>query len=212
MGYRLNSAKRRLAWLVSFTAVVIGVAFRIRAGIPPAEELLPHDTLFMVTAPDFGKLREIFQASPQNQLWNSPAMRPFKEKFLARWSEEFIKPLEHELDLRFDDYISLPQGQLTFAVTQNGAAEQEDQPMDKLLLLDTRDKRDQLKTNLFELRKKWVDAGKLIKSEKILGFEFFVLPVTSNDIPRTLQKFFPRAPQVQELGDDDNKKTPPQRN
>jgi len=212
MGYRLNSAKRRLAWLVSFTAVVVGVAFQIRAGIPPAEELLPQDTLFMVTAPDFGKLREIFQASPQNQLWNSPAMRPFKEKFLARWSEEFIKPLEHELDLRFDDYISLPQGQLTFAVTQNGAAEQEDQPMDKLLLLDTRDKSDQLKTNLFELRKKWVDAGKLIKSEKILGFEFFFLHVTSNDITRTLQKFFPRAPQVQELGDDDNKKTPPQRN
>src|SRR5216684_5911032 len=104
---------------LGFTGVLIGATFQIRAGIPPAEELLPQDTLFMVTAPDFGKLREIFQASPQNQLWNSPAMRPFKEKFLARWSEEFIKPLEHELDLRFDDYISLPQGQLTFAVTQN---------------------------------------------------------------------------------------------
>src|SRR5438093_12438232 len=84
--------------------------------------------------------------------------------------------------------------------------------MSKLLLLDTRDKSDQLKSNLFELRKKWVGAGKLLRSEKICGFEFFVLPVTSNDVPRTLQKFFPRAPQVQELGDEENKKVAPQRN
>src|SRR5260221_3993751 len=103
---------------LSFTAVVIAVAFQSKAGIPPAEELLPQDTLFMVTVPDFRKIRESFQASPQSQLSNSPAMRPFKEKFLARWSEEFIKPLERELDVRFDDYTSLPQGQLTFAVTQ----------------------------------------------------------------------------------------------
>src|SRR5438445_6433235 len=212
MGYTINLAKRWTAYGVSFTAVLAGVAFPIRAGIPPAEELLPQDTLFMVTVPDFGKIREIFQASPQSQLWNSPAMRPFKEKFLARWSEEFIKPLERELGVRFDDYISLPQGQLTFAVTQNGAAEKEDQPMGKLVLLDTRDKSEQLKTNLFELRKKWVDAGKLLKSEKICGFEFFVLPVTSNDVPKTLQKFFPRGPQLQELGaDDESKKVEPQR-
>src|SRR5438552_7729919 len=148
---------------LSLTAVLLAVVFQSRAGIPPAEELLPQDTLFMVTVPDFGKIREIFQASPQIQLWNSPAMRPFKEKFLTRWSEEFIKPLERELDVHFDDYASLPQGQLTFAVTQNGAGEQEDQPLGKLLLLDTRDKSDQLKTNLFELRKKWVDAGKLLR-------------------------------------------------
>src|SRR5260370_17894467 len=96
-------------------------------------------------------------------------MRPFKEKFLPRWSEEFIKPLERELDVRFEDYISLPQGQLTFAVTQNGAAEKEDQPMGKLILLDTRDKSDQLKTNLFELRNKWVDAAKLLNSENLFG-------------------------------------------
>jgi len=166
----------------------------------------------MVTVPDFGKIREIFQASPQSQLWNSPAMRPFKEKFLARWSEEFIKPLERELDVRFDDYISLPQGQLIFFFNDTGATEKEDQPMGKLILLDTRDKSDQLKTNLFELRKKWVDAGKLLKSEKICGFEFFVLPITSNDVPRTLQRFFPRAPQLQELGaDDESKKVEPQR-
>src|SRR6266581_7189101 len=207
-GYRAWGSIRHA---LSFTAVLIAAAFQIRAGIPPAEELLPQDTLFMVTVPDFGKIREIFQASPQSQLWNSPAMRPFKEKFLARWNEEFIKPLERELDIRFDDYTSLPQGQLTFAVTQNGAAEKEDQPMGKLVLLDTRDQSDRLKTNLFELRKKWVDAGKLLKSERICGFEFFVLPVTSNDVPRTLQKFFPRAPQVQELGDDENKKVAPQR-
>jgi len=211
MGGTINSEKRWPTYWFGFTAVLASAVLQSGAEIPPAEELLPQDTLFMMTVPDFGRIREIFKASPQNQLWNDSAMRPFKEKFLARWSEEFVKPLERELGLDFDNYISLPQGQLTFAVTQNGALEKQDQPMGKLLLLDTRDKSAQLQTNLFELRKKWVDAGKLIKEESICGFEFFVLPVTTNDVPRTLQKFFPRGPQVQELGDDENKKVEPPR-
>ena len=38
-----------------------------------------------------------------------------------------------------------------------------------------------------------------IRTERIRGFEFSVLPVSSNDVPATLRKFFPEPPQVQEL-------------
>src|ERR1044071_683860 len=190
-------------------SIFLGIGLPSSPPTPAAEELLPQDTLLMVTAPDFRRIREIFKASPESQLWNDSAMRPFKEKFLSRWSEEFIKPLEHELGLHFDDYTSLMQGQVTFALIQPRATAKEDEPMGRLLIVDTREKSDQLKTNLFELRKNWVDAGRIIKTEKICGFDFMVLPVSSNEVPRTFQKFFPRAPQVQEMeSEDESHKTP----
>ena len=198
----MDNHKIRLALVATF----VWAAVQGNAAVPSAEKLLPDDTLLMVTAPDFVKMRDIFRASPQSRLWNDPAMKSFKEKFLARWTEEFLKPLERELKLHFDDYTSLPEGQLTFALTRNGSADNEDQPMGKLLLLETRDKSNQLKTNLAGLRNQWVDAGKSIKTEKIRDFEFSVLAVSSNDIPKTFRKFFPQRPQVQELGSEEESK------
>ena len=52
------------------------------AAIPAPEQLLPDDTLILLTAPDYGKLREIWQQSPQSRLWNDPAMKPLREKLL----------------------------------------------------------------------------------------------------------------------------------
>src|SRR5205823_3443515 len=100
------------------------------------------------------------------------------EKFLSKWNEEFRKPLERELDLNFDDYLSLPQGQVTFAVIPNGQVEKEDHPLAMLFLLDTRGQSNQLKTNLTGLRKKWSEAGKSIRMETIRGFEFSVVPAS----------------------------------
>ena len=53
---------------------------------------------------------------------------------------------------------------------------------------------DLLKTNLADLRKQWVGAGKTLKTEKIRNLEFSVFPVTTNDVPKTLSKFLWRPP------------------
>ena len=178
--------------------VVCGVAalFALAAGaaIPAPEQLLPDDTLILLTAPDFAKLRQICQKSPKSLLWNDPSMKPLKDKFIARWRAEVIAPIERDLNLSLDAYASLPQGQLTFAVTKNDWQGTDDQPLGFLLLLDTRDKTELLKTNLADLRRKWVAAGKTLKSEKIRGLEFSVFPVTTNDVPKTLSKFLWRPP------------------
>src|SRR5882724_11250823 len=118
-GSRAGALGVMLAMLV--TARSVGGA------VPPPEKLLPEDTLVVLTAPDFAKMREVYQKSQPSQLWNDPAMKPLREKFLTKWKEEFVQPLERELDVRFDDYTSLPQGQVTFALTQNGWQGQEDQ-------------------------------------------------------------------------------------
>src|SRR5579862_1332243 len=82
--------------------------------VPAPEKLLPDDTLILITAPDFAKLKTIWENLPQRKLWNDPAMKPFREDFATKWSEQFVKPLERDLDIKWDDYLSLLQGQLTF--------------------------------------------------------------------------------------------------
>jgi hypothetical protein len=69
-----------------------------------------------------------------------------------------------------------------------------------LLLLDTKNHSDQLKTNLDLLRKKWTAAGKPIRTETIHGLAFSVLPLSTNDLPPTLTALLPRSQPVQELG------------
>ena len=172
------------------------------AAVPPPEKLLSDDTLLVVTAPDFSKLRETFKNSPQSQLWNDPSLKAFREHFMEKWNEEFVKSLERELDVRLDDYTSLPQGQVTFALTQLRGKEEE---LGILFLVDTKSKSGQLKTNLTNLRKKWVDSGKTLRTEKIRDFEFSVVSLSSNDLPATLKEFFPQRTEVHELGEEENK-------
>jgi hypothetical protein len=164
------------------------------AAIPAPEQLLPDDTLILLTAPDFNKLRQIRQKSPKSQLWNDPAMKPFRDKFLSRWREEVVKPLERELEVSLDSYASLPQGQLTIAVTKSDWQGSDDQPLGFLLLLDAGDKTGLLKTNLADLRRTWVAAGKKLQTEKIRNLEFSIFPVSTNELPKSLSKFLWRLP------------------
>ena len=192
-----------------FTAAsILTVATFVRAAVPPAENLLPADTLLLVTAPDFAATRAAVRRLPGWLFWNDPAMKPFHDRFMARWNEQFIAPLEHDLGVKLDDYASLPQGQFTFAITQNGwNAADDSQPPGLLLLLDARDKGGLLKTNLDALRRKWTENGKSIHTETVRGISFSVVTLSSNDLP-TLSSIFPRRPPVQELGKEPKPETP----
>lgn len=173
----------------------------LRAAIPPAENLLPRDTLLVLTVPDFAALRADARQSPQWQFWNDPAMKPFRDKFMAQWNESFVAPLERDLGVKLGDFTDLPQGQLTFAVTQNGWNGGDDSPPPGLLvLLDAKDKSNLLTTNLAKLRQKWRAAGKPIHTEMVRGISFSVAPLASNDVPPTLAFLFPQSQPVQELG------------
>jgi hypothetical protein len=194
----------RLIFLATFAASLT-FSNSLRAAIPPAENLLPSDTLFVVTAPDCTTLRSAMNQSPQWLLWNDPAMKPFHDKFIGKWNEAFVAPVEHDLGMKLADFTALPQGQFTFAVTQNGWTGTGDQTPGLILLLDAKDKSDLLKTNLAALQKKWKDDGKTIRLETIRGVQFSVVPLSSNDIPASLSAMFPKRQPVSELG----KETPP---
>ncbi|HEY5911819.1 MAG TPA: hypothetical protein VJA21_14550 [Verrucomicrobiae bacterium] len=196
----MNDPKRFLNGALA--AALLAFAACVHAGTPSAEKLLPDDTLALLTTPDFVKLGELSAKSPQAQLWNDPAMKPFKDKFLSKWNEELAQPLERELDVKLADYAALLRGQVTVALTRNGWNGGDNEKPGFVLLVDTKDRSGQLKTNLTTLKKKWVDAGKTLKTETIRDVELTVLPLSSNDVPRTLRRFYSKSSPVEQLGDD----------
>jgi hypothetical protein len=179
-----------------------------RAAVPPVEQLLPADTLFVLAIPDCARLRAIFAQTPYGRLWNDPAMKPFRDKFVLKWKQELLAPLERDLGVRFSDYPELAQGELAFAVTQDGWQGRTDAAPGFLLLLDTRAQSDQLKKLLAALRQQWVDSGKTVQTEKIRDVEFSVVELSSNNVPKSLKRFFPQRQEIQELGKAPDKKSP----
>ena len=177
----MNQRFKILAWLASLS--IIG-----QAAVPTPEKLLPAETLGVFTVPDCAKARAAYDANASSQLWRDPALKPFKDKLVGKINDEFLKPLERDLGVKFEDYSRLAQGQLTFAVLQNGWQGKEDPLPAWLLLIDAKDKSSQLKTNLADLRKKWIESGRKLKAEKIRDVEFTTLTVSAGDVAKTLAK------------------------
>src|SRR5688572_11745485 len=94
------------------TSFLLWSALAAFAAVPPPEKLLPPDTLFVVSAPDWTKLRDVYKKSPQCQFWDDPGIKQFREKFQTKWNEDFVKPLERDLGVKLDDYSALLQGQI----------------------------------------------------------------------------------------------------
>ena len=201
---------QRPAGFVALALTLLAGTVPAPAAIAPAENLLPADTLMVITVPDFARVRDAARQSPQWLLWNDPAMKPFRNDFLAKWNERFVAPLEQELGIKLQDYTDLPQGQLTFAITQNGWTGADDSAPGVLLLLDARGKSDLLQTNLAALRRKWTDAGKPVRTETIRGIPFSVVTISSNEVPPALARFLPHRPPVSELGREEKASPPAQ--
>jgi len=183
-----------------FLALLLLPLSNLQAAIPPAENLLPADTLLVVTAPDFSSFRADLHQSPQWLFWNSPAMKPFHDKFISNLNDSLVGPLEADLGIKLADFEDLPQGQLTFAVTQNDWNGKDENSPGIVFLLDARDQKDLLKANLAALRKKWTAGGKTIRTQAIRGIPFSVVMISSNDLPDALTNIFRPRPQTQELG------------
>ena len=168
----------------------------LHAAIAPAENLLPADTIAFFTVPDCAAFRLTAKTSPQLMCWNDPAMKPFHDKFMGKLTEKFIAPLEKDLGLKVADFADLPQGQFTLAVTVNGSNGHDDVPPGLLLLLDTRDKSAQLKTNLAALTKKMTDNGRTLRTVKLRSLPFTVVTLSSNE----LSNLFGNHTSVSEIG------------
>jgi len=159
-------------------------ALCVRAGaaVPSPEKLLPKDTLLIATAPDWGKAMLFSTNQPYAKLWHDPSMKPFKDKLMEKFTTTLVKPLEQSLGIKFSDYEGLAQGQVTFALVPLVPKNKTDDVVAAILLVDTKDHAGQLKTNLAQVIKKWSDAGKTMKSQKIRETDFTTLFISPDDL------------------------------
>jgi len=176
-------------------------AFGLQAGgaVPPPEKLLPKDTVLVGTAPDWQKAAHFWSNAPYAKLWQDPALKPFKDKFFDKFDTGVIKPLEQTLGIKFSDYAGLVQGQVTYALLPIISKDNPDKRMSVILLIDTKDHAGQLKSNLADVIKKWADAGKPMKGQKIRGADFTTLMVSPGDF--NLKKIFPNLTPADPAGD-----------
>jgi hypothetical protein len=196
--------------LMKLHSILAGLllALSCAAGTPPPDKLLPGDTLGFITVPDYGAAGSNWSKWAMGQLWKDAAMKPFKEKFLEKFKSDVVTPLEREFGVKFADYAGLARGQLTFAITSSGWDGKSEQKPGFLFLMDSKEKSDALQTNLTSLKKKWVDSGKQIKTEKIRDIEFTTLVFSSDDLSKTLDKAFPKPQESKDAAEPDPTKKP----
>lgn len=179
--------------ILTACAAIFGLAaLSVSATIPPPEALLPENTLMVFTIPNVSTLRATVKQSPQWLLWNDPAMKPFRDDFLAKWRQKIVAPLEKNLGLTIADYLPLLQGQLTFAITANGWGQSAKSAPAMVLLVDAGNQGGLLATNVSALEQRWTASGKGLRTETLEAIKFAELLLPTNS-PAPLSSLFPTA-------------------
>jgi hypothetical protein len=152
------------------------------AAILPPEKLLPKDTALVVTLPDSVTAWNLLTNTPYGRLWQDPQLKPFKDKFIDKFTSDVVTPLERSLGVQLSAYKGLAQGQATFALLPMAQADKPETHFARLFLLDTKDKSAQLRTNLADIRQKWAAAGKPMKTRKIREIDFTTVILSAEDL------------------------------
>lgn len=147
------------------------LALPSRAAVPPAEKLLPADTLVVLTVPDWDKAAAAAKDFPFAQLWRDPAMKPFTEKFSAKLTE-LVGQEDKDFARDWEEFKPLIGGQITLAVVRNDWVGEPNTGPDIVVLMDVKDKAKQLAAFIEKCEKRDADAGKTIQRETVRGVKF----------------------------------------
>lgn len=161
------------------------------AATPPPAELLPSDTLVMLTAPNWTRLNADSSLSATAGFIKDPAMRPFIDKFNAAFKKNVLAPVEQDLGIRFSDYADIVTGQITFAVVQNGWDGRPGREPAVLVVLDTGENSAKLTAALADLRNKWTDSGKQLKAQEVRRVSFTEYELKGADLEASFKRVFP---------------------
>lgn len=179
---------------------LLAAGFAMVAGgtVLPPEQLLPKDTVLVVTAPDCPAAWSVITNLPYGRLWNDPQLKPFKDKFIDKFTTEVITPMERTLSAHVSDYRNLARGQATFAMMPVNQPDKPNLHFGFVLILDTKDQAGLLRTNLSEIKKKWADAGKPMRSARIRETDFSTLIISPEDLSWDKILAKPKAPSAPE--------------
>ena len=88
-----------------------------QADTKPAANLLPEDTLAVITVPNIAKTNKAYETAPINKMVEDPAFKPFINKLSDSVQKHLFGPIEKEFSIDFAKLAELAQGQVTLAIT-----------------------------------------------------------------------------------------------
>lgn len=170
-------------------ALAIACALPSLAAVPPAEKLLPADTLLVLTIPDLDRALAAAKDFPIAQLWRDPAMKPFAEKFEQKL-RELVGEQEKNFEKDWAEFKPLVSGQVSMAVLRGDWQGEAGTGPEVVAFLDVKDKGKQLHDFIERCEKRDVDAGKTIQRETVRGVKFArTVPKDGDDAPKKSQPY-----------------------
>lgn len=143
----------------------------VQAATPAAHELLPEDSLVVLTFPDWKAFTEARSIQQGMQLWNDPAMRPFREHFMKGFRKDVLNEFQSKLGMNLEDLVAIPQGQWTVALTEMDLAGETEEP-GAVTLLDGGDNTEGMDQLMKRVREEWKSRKVETRPERIRGVEF----------------------------------------
>lgn len=144
----------RMIFLRVLTAWLLAAA--ASAAVPPADKLLPTNTLAVVTTPGFAAARAAWTNLAWARLWADPAMAEFRAHADSRLATNVAEPLAALLGADPRELAGLVTGQLTVAVLAGAEG-----PV-PLLLADTGEGATNLAARLDAARGHWLADGRSV--------------------------------------------------
>ena len=160
----------------------MSLAISAGAAAPKPALLMPSETLFVLSVPDWESAVQALEGSAVGRLWADPSFKPLRDKLMAGITEGVAGPLEKELGLKLSEFSGLLRGQLTLAVTQDKGEGAAAGKPGVVLVLDSGQESEALRELIATLKRKWIDAGRQIKSQRIRDVEFSSLIVRSAEL------------------------------
>jgi hypothetical protein len=162
-----------------FACVLLaGITGILQAEIVSAPKLLPGGTFFVLTAPDFGKIRSFTASSSKGQLWNDPVMKPFRSRFMEHFNKSIIAQIESELKMNPIEEFDLLKGQITWAMARPETGTDFDE-LQWILLMDTKDQAEKLESVYQKILTELRETETPMESKLIRNIQMTSLPPDS---------------------------------
>ena len=174
-----------------FLAGLLARSCVLDAATPPAEKLLPADTLGFVTVPAWDAADAVCKQAAFGQFWADPAMRPFREHLMKRFRSDLVEPMEKDLGINLTNFTGLFHGQVTLAFLPTPPDAKPGDDSAFLFIADAGRQSSALTTNLDRLRQKWTDHGQQFKRTPIRGLDFTTLIFEAGKLSKTLDRALP---------------------
>lgn len=168
----MNSPRLPLPLLL---VLLLSTAAGARAAVPAPEQLLPPDTLAVLTVPDWEVAARQSALQPAVQLLDDPSMRTLVERVKEKIAGGLTVTTDSGRKVGLPKLTDHLKGQLTLAVTRNGLKPGQPGEPGIVILLDARDRGDALRKEMDGFLKQLADAGEKIKPEPVQGVEFQTL-------------------------------------